>query len=348
MLPSGQKLHRSPLRPWLVAAVALLLLLGIAALGLRRGPEIVALLPGTAPPMRPAAPAVTAVRPPETPAGASPVAPAAPSFDVVRVDPHGEAVIAGRAAPGADVAVSAGGKEIGHATANQQGQWVLLPSAPLAPGPQELTLAERTPGTAPTTRQAGSGSVLLNVPDRTKPAVPALAVLEPPGPAAPRLLQAPGAAGPRQPAMDLDALDYDEHGAVRFAGHAPPGAAVRLYVDNQAVGDAVADAQGRWTLVPDAAIAPGTHRLRVDQLGATGRVTARVELPFVREAGSTPALAEGRVVVQPGQSLWRMARSAYGRGTQYTVIYQANRDQIRNPDLIYPGQTFSLPASGGD
>ena len=51
----------------------------------------------------------------------------------------------------------------------------------------------------------------------------------------------------------------------------------------------------------------------------------------------------GIAVVQPGNSLWRIARGTYGSGLQYTVIYEANKDQIRDPDLIYPGQIFTLP-----
>nr|MDJ0980603.1 LysM peptidoglycan-binding domain-containing protein [Kiloniellales bacterium] len=46
---------------------------------------------------------------------------------------------------------------------------------------------------------------------------------------------------------------------------------------------------------------------------------------------------------QPGNSLWRIARGAYGTGNRYTMIFEANKDQIRNPDLIYPGQIFVLP-----
>ena len=49
------------------------------------------------------------------------------------------------------------------------------------------------------------------------------------------------------------------------------------------------------------------------------------------------------IVVQPGNSLWKMARESYGQGVRYTVIYEANKDQIANPDLIYPGQVFSVP-----
>jgi len=47
--------------------------------------------------------------------------------------------------------------------------------------------------------------------------------------------------------------------------------------------------------------------------------------------------------VSRGDSLWRISRLAYGAGTRYAVLYRANREQIRNPNLIYPGQVFVLP-----
>jgi nucleoid-associated protein YgaU len=56
-------------------------------------------------------------------------------------------------------------------------------------------------------------------------------------------------------------------------------------------------------------------------------------------AAATP----GHVVIQPGNNLWRISRVIYGRGIEYTAIYEANRDKIRDPDLIYPGQIFATP-----
>ena len=52
-----------------------------------------------------------------------------------------------------------------------------------------------------------------------------------------------------------------------------------------------------------------------------------------------------RTVVR-GDSLWHISRATYGHGIRYTLIYSANRNQIRNPDLIYPGQIFVLPKAG--
>jgi nucleoid-associated protein YgaU len=92
-------------------------------------------------------------------------------------------------------------------------------------------------------------------------------------------------------------------------------------------------------------IAPGLHRLRVDQLGTDGQVMARVETPFSRAEVLAALPEESAVIVQPGNSLWRISRRIYGEGVRYSVIYQANQDQIRDPDLIYPGQIFILPST---
>ncbi|MBZ0325855.1 MAG: LysM peptidoglycan-binding domain-containing protein, partial [Alphaproteobacteria bacterium] len=74
-----------------------------------------------------------------------------------------------------------------------------------------------------------------------------------------------------------------------------------------------------------------------------GAVVARISTPFSR-AGVIGEIASGTVVVQPGNSLWRIARRVYGDGIRYTTIYDRNKAQIADPDLIYPGQIFTLPA----
>jgi len=281
-----------------------------------------------------------------------PVAAVAPRIDVARIGARGTLVSAGRAAPGAEVLLFSDGREIGRARADARGEWVILPEARIPPGAREFSLVAQSPGGEPI---AAAETLVLVVPDSVlaeaaageRPRVAAaapLAVLLPPtgAQAAPRVLQE--AAGPR-PALGLDIVDYDEGGDMRFAGSAAAGATVRVYVGRQHAGDAVADKAGRWALTPLSQPRYGRHALRVDQLAANGTVTARIELPFQRDP--TPqgesAMADGTLVVQPGASLWRIARKVYGRGTRFTVIFQANREQIRDPRLIYPGQVFQLP-----
>ncbi|MES2914495.1 MAG: LysM peptidoglycan-binding domain-containing protein, partial [Pseudomonadota bacterium] len=51
------------------------------------------------------------------------------------------------------------------------------------------------------------------------------------------------------------------------------------------------------------------------------------------------------VTVQPGFTLWGIAQERYGDGVMYVQVFEANRDKIKDPDLIYPGQVFSVPAT---
>jgi hypothetical protein len=326
-----------------IAASAAVVLGGVAVALLYRGPHSQSPAPTHEVPApvnthEVAAPAKVSPPPPAQTETATPAAPAAPRFDIVRITPNGQPVIAGRAAPGAQVAIQDQGKTIGEAQADAQGNWLFIPPAPLPAGPRELTLTEQAPGG---TTVAGAGSVLLTVPggpEATAP--PAMAVLATPN-AAPRLLQPPATRTPGK--LALDVLDYGQGGDVRLGGTAHSGSTVRVYVDNSLVGETRTGTDGTWSLSPLKPVAPGMHKLRLDQLGASGKVTARVELPFTREAAPAQALAAGAVTVQPGNSLWRFARQAYGSGMRYTVIYQANREEIRNPNLIYPGQVLTIP-----
>jgi nucleoid-associated protein YgaU len=117
---------------------------------------------------------------------------------------------------------------------------------------------------------------------------------------------------------------------------------VQIYIENRLIGRTRSNAEGRWVLVPDEKVAPGLYTLRLDELGRDGRVAMRIELPFQRADVEPGDATQSTIVVQPGDSLWRIARRTHGEGMAYTLIYDANRDQIRDPDLIYPGQVFSL------
>ena len=58
-----------------------------------------------------------------------------------------------------------------------------------------------------------------------------------------------------------------------------------------------------------------------------------------------PAVEQGKTyTVQKGDTLWKIAKQFYGNGIQYPKIVSANSDKIKNPNLIYPGQTFSIPS----
>ncbi|WP_245283619.1 LysM peptidoglycan-binding domain-containing protein [Bradyrhizobium sp. URHD0069] len=98
----------------------------------------------------------------------------------------------------------------------------------------------------------------------------------------------------------------------------------------------------------------------------SGAVQSRAEVPFnvpetavanrqpphataatpPSDGGSSSAVDAPKVttrVVSRGDSLWRISHITYGAGMRYAIVYKANREQIRNPNRIYPGQIFVLP-----
>lgn len=152
--------------------------------------------------------------------------------------------------------------------------------------------------------------------------------------------------------LALDTISYSEAGEVLLSGRAPEGTAVRVYLDNRAVADLPIAADGRWK-GEVRNVRPGVYTLRLDQVATDGSVGGRIETPFKREAPSVLRAARAdlppdapsitAVTVQKGDTLWAISRERYGDGFLYVRVFEANRDAIRNPDLIYPGQVFAIP-----
>jgi nucleoid-associated protein YgaU len=262
-----------------------------------------------------------------------------PSFDVVRINPQGDIVMAGRATPKAEVTILDSDVVLGTVNADTRGEWVFLPTTPMEAGEHELSLRAKNPdGTV----LASSDVVILTVPEAENVTEGALALSLPrDGQGVAKALQVPGA---EDLILSIDAVNYDDKGQLSISGKAPENAVVFTYLDDQFLGNATADENGQWAISPSVVVKPGVYKLRADHVDENQKVLNRVSIPFSRaseEMNNIPQ--ERRFVVQPGNSLWRIARSQYGSGFDYTVIYKANQDQISDPDLIYPGQVFELP-----
>ncbi|MBL8643501.1 MAG: LysM peptidoglycan-binding domain-containing protein [Rhodospirillaceae bacterium] len=270
------------------------------------------------------------------PAVTQPQGPTLPNFDVVRVDAKGNTVMAGRALPGATVLILDGEKEIGKVTADKNGEWVFTPETPLPPGTRQLSL--RMIGPDGKTKNSDK-VVVMSVPESGGEV---LIVEQARDGGKSRVLQGIGAASQT---LNVEAADYDSTGKISLSGKAEPGATVQVYLDNEFIGRAVADEKGNWEVEAPGKATAGNHTVRVDQVGVSNSVLSRVEVPFPVSAEQLNDRDE--VTVVKGNSLWRIARRVYGQGTMYTVIFDANKAQIKDPNLIYPGQVFSLPTKPG-
>ena len=144
------------------------------------------------------------------------------------------------------------------------------------------------------------------------------------------------------------------------------GSSVVVNANDIMLGASAISPEGRFLVQSQKPLAVGDYIIRADLMDSSGRVIATARVPFRREAGeNVSAIAsetsgqngsaedastsvplqkvEGSVIIRKGDNLWTISKRTYGKGTRYTTIYLANRDQIRNPDLILPGQVFVMP-----
>ncbi|WP_411352711.1 LysM peptidoglycan-binding domain-containing protein [Leisingera aquaemixtae] len=153
----------------------------------------------------------------------------------------------------------------------------------------------------------------------------------------------------------LDAISYNGAGAVQLTGRARPKSRVRVYVDNAQVAEIDTADDGRWKGELEN-VPPGLYTLRVDEIEpGSGKVVSRLETPFKREAPDAlpqpagdaapdqPVPLVRAVTVQKGDTLWAISQEKFGSGFLYVRVFEANKGAIRNPDLIYPGQVFTIP-----
>jgi nucleoid-associated protein YgaU len=358
---------------------------------------------------------------------------ARPTFDVVRAEPTGEVVMAGRAEPGWTTTVESNGKTVGSAVADANGEWVIEPPSAIARGEHSLRLKAQSPRTGQTVFSKQRLALSLGDPGKDRPLVALteegegtrVLQMSPPlsdekklgaiSSGATANLQTPPfkpRAGDESPAqVSFSAIDYDQatgRSTLYLSGKGTPGARLLLYADNDFIGTAMVDATGSWTFKASRELASGVHAMRADSVElAGGKVLARAEVTFERQgtkavasaddsaAGDQVALASGSsvktkpsadearqaepaqprsstaagggvktasdgdaaavqvadnsaddhkvIVVRRGDTLWQIAERRFGNGAKYTQIFRNNRGQIRNPDLIYPDQRFSMP-----
>ena len=165
--------------------------------------------------------------------------------------------------------------------------------------------------------------------------------------------------------LSIRAVESEER-KVYVAGEGTTGMLVNVYIENVLIGDVKPDSNERWLLEADMELLPGTYTVRADLINEQdSQVVKRVSVDFLKESGqvvSLPVVEQGSssesgeidpalvkvgppsaIIIKRGDNLWNISRKLYGSGFRYTTIYEANRDQIRDPDLIYPDQKFITP-----
>ncbi|MCB2136331.1 MAG: LysM peptidoglycan-binding domain-containing protein [Rhodobacteraceae bacterium] len=106
-----------------------------------------------------------------------------------------------------------------------------------------------------------------------------------------------------------------------------------------------AETEAPATSVVTAEVAPAAAAPEATEVQPAESEAVTVAVAEPQPAPAAPAAPRAKIItVQPGFTLWGIASANYGDGILYVKVFEANRSQIRDPDLIYPGQIFTVPA----
>ena len=240
--------------------------------------------------------------------GGPPPPDSVPSFDIARIEPTGEAVIAGRATPGAAVELLRDGEVHDRVVADQSGQFVMVPPR-LPSGTYDLTLRARDPdGKQTSSKQSVTVALEPKSTDR-----PVVALMAPDKPTV--VLSQPAPPKPMAGAVVAETVETEPGGKLHVSGRARPGAAMKLYLNDSFIASATAGADGRFAVTIKEGVASGNYRVRLDEMEQnSGAVRARAEVPFnVPDTMVTASVPAGH----RDQTAGRCRRTAAGAGGRH-------------------------------
>ena len=306
------------------------------------------------------------------PPNATPAAPL--TIDLARVKPDGAAVFAGTAAPNAKIRIFEGDILLGETIANANGEWVIVLEKSLAAGQHLISVAmERSDGTTEMADRSLAVEiyqdtetkplvallpetetevpVLIQSPDDVDTAKPAAAAMPeitraaPAKPQAKSQIVASQIATSQIAALAPSAIVWRDASSILISGTSRGGIRVTVNDAKGQFGEALVLADGTWQVAGSLDMDIAVRQLRFLLFDDVNQIIARYDLPV-----KARDLAKGQdgsplVVVNKGDMLWRIAYQQMGKGVRYVDIVRRNKQDIINPDLIYPKQIFAVPQS---
>ena len=285
-------------------------------------------------------------------------------IDIARVQADGMAVFAGRGAPNGSVFISENGSVFAQSNIDENGQWVILPEMPLAPGSHLLQLEMITLEGG---RELADFSLVVEISENADEK-PLVALVPQSDDQSPTILQMPEEdtvtsqkdedAVPQTQAeevaeilgqedifIQIGSLSWNADNKLSVHGVASGGDMISGMIGTAKLDAVELTQSGRWSSsVNDNPFEESdTQILEVNLLNADNQVLKTAQLQIVKsqlDAGLDGSLM---VVVHKGDALWRIAYRSYGQGVRYVDIVRRNSDKIDNPDLIYPNQIFAVP-----
>ena len=252
------------------------------------------------------------------------------TFDIVKLDPNGDVIIAGKTLPDTELYLFDGNDKLATLNSDSHGDWMWMSEDPLKPGIKRFNLK-----LSKNKENFSSQNNVIILVEKNKPKFPKIIKFSSNDNAGINILTSEK----KLNGLGLDTIEYYEDKKLKISGRATPNSKIELFLSDIVYEETFADLDGVWKIELNE-IEFLKYELKIETHINNEKIAIKTS---ILEDFKSSLLIEKKIVVEDGNSLWRIAKRTLGGGIYYSEIYKNNIKKINNPDLIFPGQVFNIP-----
>lgn len=252
------------------------------------------------------------------------------TFDVVRINKNGDVIIAGKTLPDTELYLFDGNDKLATLNSDSHGDWMWMSEDPLKPGIKRFNLK-----LSKNKENFSSQNNVIILVEKNKPKFPKIIKFSSNDNTGINILTSEK----KLNGLGLDTIEYYEDKKLKISGRATPNSKIELFLSDIVYEETFADIDGVWKIELNE-IEFLKYELKIETHINNEKIAIKTS---ILEDFKSSLLIEKKIVVEDGNSLWRIAKRTLGGGIYYSEIYKNNIKKINNPDLIFPGQVFNIP-----
>ena len=277
-----------------------------------------------------------------------------PTVDILKVGPDGSYIIAGKGKPNSTISLLEKGNKIESVDADKSGNWVIVSQDNLESGDNLLIInQDNIDGTSTQSKEIYVAKI--DKENEIKPLV--IEIVNDDGGKL-SIIQSPSIRKLKSNVQNdlnlsekpikkinifkIQSVSFTQDGSLSIQGIANYGSNIEFIISKN-FSSIVLKNKPEWVFKSSYKLDYGIHKLIANLKSQDNTTLDSITLPFMRSEMPTGALPDNFVLIKPGDMLWTISYKIYGNPLKYIEIFEENRDQISNPDLIFPGQVFSIP-----
>ena len=258
------------------------------------------------------------------------------TFDIVRISKTGDIVIAGKSEPNQTIELLDGEEIIAEVFSDENGEWIWVSELAINSGIKKFKLQYKNN----LNKSSISDQTVIILVDNESNSVPKVARVFSSDVENIDMLNLEKL----NDAITLDVLSYSPPGLIILSGRTISNTEIEILKSAEVLGKTKSNEDGVWKFIINKNdYANEEISIKTTISGETLIITYDQAEIQKRFKNTNFEFYDDRIIVQKGNSLWRIARKTLGGGIFYTEIYKNNLAKIKNPNIIYPGQVFNIP-----